>query len=169
MAAATTEDSADSKEWDRLAEGMEYFHERFRSEYKSIHQLAGGSFAQAGMTLPEFLAYAEGLYSHLEAHHNIEERYIFPILAEKMDVFKRAGQHIGEHRDIHRGLDAYGDYVAKANRDPSIYDGAKLRELMDAFYDVLFTHLDTEVETLRGENLRNAQWTLAELRRIPMM
>jgi hypothetical protein len=37
----------------------------------------------------------------LTMHHTIEERFIFPILAERMPQFK--AEHLESHRGIHEG------------------------------------------------------------------
>jgi len=42
-----------------------------------------------------------------------------------------------------------------------------LREKMDSWGEVLWKHLDQEVETLGAENMRK-YWTLEEMRKMPM-
>jgi hypothetical protein len=42
-----------------------------------------------------------------------------------------------------------------------------MRACLDGFREVLFTHLDEEVNDLRGENMKK-YWTLEELEAIPM-
>lgn len=70
-----------------------------------------------------------------------EETYIFPILAKKMPQFgknhKASGEHLKSHNAIHNGLDRYEAYLKEAMAGPE-YDGAKLREIMDGFKEVLF-------------------------------
>jgi hypothetical protein len=70
-----------------------------------------------------------------------EEAYIFPILAKKMPQFgknhKAGGDHLKSHKQIHDGLDKYEAFIKDALAGPE-YDGAKLREIMDGFRDVLF-------------------------------
>jgi hypothetical protein len=80
--------------------------------------------------------------------------YIFPILAEKMPQFAKTGDHLKEHEEIHKGLDEYVDYIRKCRKDRKEWDGEKMKGIMDSFRDILFKHLDHEVESLKGENMK---------------
>ena len=80
--------------------------------------------------------------------------YIFPVLAERMPQFAKQGDHLEEHKEIHKGLDEYVAYIKKCRKDRKEWDGAKMREIMDSFRDILFKHLDHEVESLRGEEMK---------------
>lgn len=43
----------------------------------------------------------------LEMHHGIEEQHIFPVLAKRMDIFKKGvGEHLEQHKHIHAGTNA---------------------------------------------------------------
>lgn len=98
-----------------------------------------------------------------------------------MPQFAKTGDHLKEHEEIHKGLDEYVDYIRKCRIDKKQWDGDRMRRIMDSFRDVLFKHLDQEVESLRGENMKKVSvplipcslcnpqyWKLEELRRIPM-
>ena len=43
--------------------------------------------------------------------------------------------------------------MAYLKQGPSNYSADKLRSIMKSFEEVLFTHLDEEVESLKGENM----------------
>ena len=43
----------------------------------------------------------------------------------------------------------------------------EMKEIMDSFGEVLWQHLDDEVEQLGAENMRK-YWTINEMRRMPM-
>jgi hypothetical protein len=75
-----------------------------------------------------------------------------------------------EHRDTLccAGLDEYTALLGKYASQPTSYSPIELRACLDSFRDVLFRHLDEEVRDLKAESLRDAGWTLDELRRIPM-
>lgn len=161
------------KEWNRLADSMDRFHNHFRWEYKNVYDNALGGYAKKrGQNLQRFLREAEQLAHHLDMHHRIEEAYIFPLLAKKMPQFKDGGRdkgaHIRAHKGIHDGLERYQAYINSCKSNPDNYDGEKLRSLMDAFHDVLFNHLDSEVEDLGAESVQKAGFTLEELKRFPM-
>lgn len=102
---------------------------------------------------------------------------------------RESGEHLVAHKKIHDGLDKYDHFLSSSIDDPSVYNGEKLREIMDSFREVLFTyvkttlksmdicadvlswrdrHLDEEVKDLQGERMRAAGWTLEEMKRIPM-
>lgn len=71
-----------------------------------------------------------------------------------MPQFAKSGDHLKEHEEIHKGLDEYVDYVRKCRKDKKEWDGEKMKEIMDSFRDILFKHLDHEVESLKGENMK---------------
>jgi len=156
-----------SDPWNKLHDGMQLYHNHFRHTFNEIYERCESvtSGAEDAEELNELLAYADELYHHLDAHHSIEEyspdivelivrTYIFPILAERMPQFKQEGDHLKEHEEIHKGLDEYVEYIKKCRKDSMDWDGEKMKTIMDSFRDVLFKHLDHEVESLSGENLK---------------
>ncbi|KAJ9094933.1 hypothetical protein QFC21_005725 [Naganishia friedmannii] len=160
------------REWNHMAEGMEYYHNHFRHSFDTIYEMADGKFHSHGMTLQQYLRQASSLYSHLETHHQIEERHIFPILAKKMPQFKagarESGEHLKSHKQIHNGMDKYAALLNKYATDSTSYSPTELKENMDSWRDVLFKHLAEEVEDLSGESMRKAGWTLNEVKAMPM-
>ena len=80
--------------------------------------------------------------------------YIFPILAEKMPQFAKEGAHLKEHEQIHKGLDEYVAYIKKCRKDGKNWEVDKMKSIMDSFRDILFKHLDHEVESLKGDELK---------------
>jgi hypothetical protein len=83
----------EEKEWNKLADAMEYYHSHFRHSFESIYdvstrseqtvagkrggvtplppQLADGKFEKQGMSLQMFLSEAASLAQHLDMHHSI--------------------------------------------------------------------------------------------------
>jgi hypothetical protein len=156
-----------SDPWNELHDGMQLYHNHFRHTFNHIYARCESvtSGAEATDELDDLLTDAHGLSRHLGAHHSIEEcskitefltfrNYIFPILAERMPQFATQGDHLKEHEEIHKGLDEYVAYIKKCRKDSKKWDGDKMRSIMDSFRDILFKHLDHEVESLRGEEMK---------------
>jgi len=148
--------------WNRLADSMDRFHAYFRMEFERIYELADGSFHELRMTLPMYLKEVDGLKRHLEAHHTIEERFIFPILANRMPAFAENEQHRKSHDGIHEGLDRLSLLTNSYRANPPSYSPEKMRECLDSFRNVLMRHLDEEVADLGAENMKK-YWTLQEV------
>ncbi|KAG9221086.1 hypothetical protein CCMSSC00406_0005475 [Pleurotus cornucopiae] len=128
----------------QLSVTMNAFHENFKQEFNRLYELADGSFNNYGWSLSYYLNAAQGMKTHLTTHHTIEERYIFPTLGKRMPAFA----------DTPDGLDALAELLNKYRRDQTTYSPSEMRECLDSFREVLFKHLDQEVQDLRGENLR---------------
>jgi hypothetical protein len=74
-----------------------------------------------------------------------------------MPHFAPQGDHIKQHEEIHKGLDEYVAYIRRCRKDPKEWDGEKMKDIMDSFRDVLFKHLDHEVESLSGDELKKVR------------
>ncbi|CAK5281531.1 unnamed protein product [Mycena citricolor] len=178
--------ATEERRWNSISQKMEGFHNYFKQEFNTIYELADGSFTQRGLSLSLFLQMATRLNHRkcpdpipevtaltrapdLTMHHTIEEAHIFPILATKMPQFSTETEHahIDSHKGIHDGLEALGELVQKYKAEPSSYSPSELRACLDGFRDVMFNHLDEEVNDLRGDNMKK-YWTLEELDLIPM-
>jgi hypothetical protein len=99
----------------------------------------------------------------IAAYTTDNRTYIFPVLAEKMPQFAADGDHLKEHEGIHKGLDEYVNYIRKCRKNRKDWDGSKMRSIMDSFRTVLFKHLDHEVESLRGEEMKKVRAPLSEI------
>ncbi|KUI64936.1 hypothetical protein VM1G_00379 [Cytospora mali] len=161
------------KQYNRLAEHMDYFHEHFRQTWNLLYQAASSGRRPAGMTLKQYVDEGLQFISHLTMHHNIEEAHIFPVLARKMPEFqsggkgRRAAELLRQHKDIHRGMDLMEAYLRQCRRGEVELEMRALKDKMDTWGAVLWKHLDQEVEVLGAENVRK-YWTVEEIRRIPM-
>ncbi|GJN88382.1 hypothetical protein Rhopal_001348-T1 [Rhodotorula paludigena] len=154
---------SERREWDRMSSRMEGFHTYFRSGFRQIFELSDGSFEKHGLTPRDFAGVIEDFLHHLEFHHGIEERHIFPVLRKRMPQFE--DDHQEEHDTIHAG--AHSALTAKYRENPSSYSPDELRKNLASWGPVLFYHLDAEVESLKPDVLRR-YWTLEEVRRLPM-
>ena len=85
----------------------------------------------------------------------------------KMPAFKKELELLTQHKLIHQGLDKFEDYISKCKTGEKDLRLDELKELMDSFGDVLWTHLDDEVKQLGAENMRKF-WSIDEMRRMPM-
>lgn len=128
------------------------------------------------MTLKQFIDEGLHLVRYLEAHHSIEESYLYPILARKMPEFRAATSKrdkdgdcelLRQHKAIHAGMDVFEAYLRACRNRECEFELSVLKEKMDSWGDVLMKHLDQEVRDLGAENMRK-YWTLAEVRAIPV-
>lgn len=125
------------------------------------------------MSLKQFLDEGISFIGYLTTHHNIEETYIFPVLAKKMPEFqtggkgKKAAELLQQHKEIHKGMDVMEEYLRKCRNSEVELELSVLKTKMDSWGEVLWKHLDQEVETLGAENVRK-YWTIEEIRKIPM-
>ncbi|GLB43618.1 putative hemerythrin HHE cation binding domain containing protein [Lyophyllum shimeji] len=104
--------------------------------------------------LSNFLGYCEAWAQSIESHHASEEEVVFPFLNGKMDFSGEAKQH----EAIHGSLEKLLDMIVEAKSKPAEFDAPKLREMMTALKEPLYTHLDEEVEHVSGARLKEAQF-----------
>jgi hypothetical protein len=139
----------------------------------------------AGMTLKQFIDEALNLTRYLEAHHSIEESYLYPILARKMPEFRSSStppggglkkgkgsrqedcELIRQHKLIHDGMDEMAAYLRRCKSRECELELSVLKEKIDPWGDVLLKHLEQEVQDLSAENMRK-YWTVQEMRSIPI-
>jgi len=104
---------------------------------------------------------------HLETHHSIEERHIFPVLARKMPAFRKELELLTQHKQIHAGLEKLQEYLEQCKSGERELRLEQVKGNMDLFGKVLWEHLDNEVQQLGAENMR-LFWSVEEMRRMPM-
>ncbi|GIJ92132.1 hypothetical protein Asppvi_011108 [Aspergillus pseudoviridinutans] len=104
--------------------------------------------------------------SQLAAHHLIEEQYLFPFLAEKMPEFRRGVELLHQHEQIHAGMNQLQEYLNQCVSGTTEMRMDKMKQLMDTFGPVLWTHLDDEVRALGAETMRR-YWTQEEMKNFP--
>ena len=102
------------------------------------------------------------LCQHLTVHHTIEERHIFPELAERMPGFKDDEILIGQHEQIHEGIEKTEKYLTACSFGEKELRLTELKEILDSYGQVLWMHLDEEVRMLGAENMRK-YWTKNEI------
>ena len=114
------------------------------------------------MSIRSFLAQGLQLCSQLTMHHTIEEQYIFPELATRMPIFAPQDHLIRQHEQIHEGLEKFEAYLKQCLYGEKEVRMEELKEIMDSFGEVLWTHLDLEVEMLGATNMRK-YWSKDEI------
>ncbi|KAM0789320.1 hypothetical protein ACM66B_000157 [Microbotryomycetes sp. NB124-2] len=163
--APAPKNASERREWDRMSTRMQGFHNYFRQQFQFAIESADKVGSNEDFDVDYYLWQVKDLLRHLEMHHNIEETYIFPILAKKMPEF--GATHPEEHKQIHAGMNRTEAYVKKVEKSPSTFSASEMKEVLASWGPVLFQHLDAEVASLKCDNLRR-YWTLDEVRRLPM-
>ncbi|KAK4167622.1 hypothetical protein QBC43DRAFT_341973 [Cladorrhinum sp. PSN259] len=170
--------------YNRLSDQMEYFHSHFRSIHQTLYQACLNGKRPANMSLKQFLDEGLRLTHYLDAHHSIEETHLYPILARKMPQFrsssssssggvrgskkgKEENELLRQHRDIHRGMDGFEEYIRRCKRGEIEFEMGVMRDKMEGWREVLMRHLDEEVEELGAEKMRRV-WSLEEVRAFPI-
>jgi hemerythrin-like domain-containing protein len=111
------------------------------------------------MSLKQFIDEGLQFIRHLTAHHDIEETYVFPLLAAKMPEFQgggrgnaKAAELLQQHKEIHKGMDEFEGYLKQCRNKETEFELGVLKTKMDTWRAVLWKHLDQEVKTLGAEN-----------------
>ena len=154
--------SSDNRAFNRLAVEMDRFHNHFRHTWQMMYNACTANKRPQGMSIRQFLGLGLDFCHHLETHHTIEEHYVFPELARKMPLFRQREHLLGQHAEIHRGLDGFEKYLSDCRRGERELRMEEMKGLMDGFGKVLWEHLDDEVRQLGAENMR-LFWTRQEI------
>ncbi|UPK92454.1 hypothetical protein LCI18_003389 [Fusarium solani-melongenae] len=157
------------KSYNRLAEKMQLFHDHFKRTWQFLEDVCEAENLPDGLQLDDVIDKGLSFCSSLEMHHNIEEAYLFPLLARRMPYFRdgNEGPLLEQHRVIHKGLSELNDYFVLCRSSRSEFDYKLTKSKMDSWGGVLKEHLDTEVRSLGAENMRK-YWTVDEVNWILM-
>ncbi|KAF2972365.1 hypothetical protein GQX73_g1089 [Xylaria multiplex] len=181
--------ASEFKEYNRLADHMDIFHNHFRSSWNQLYTSASSGRRAQGMSIRGFLNAGLEFISHLEMHHSIEERFVFPELARRMPEFRtgretnlpdpkskspdeeskrrKAAELLQQHVEIHKGMEGLRDYLRRCLSGETELQMGVVKAQLDTWGSVLWTHLDQEVRTLGAENMRR-YWSLDEVRKMRM-
>ncbi|TKX21971.1 hypothetical protein C1H76_5864 [Elsinoe australis] len=155
----------DYKLYNRLAEHMDLFHNHFRSEWNMLYSSCTAGKRANGQSIRSFISSGLSFCEHLTFHHGIEEQRVFPMLARKMPAFRKQDDLVGQHKQIHKGLEKMESYLEACGSGERELRLVELKEIMDSYGKVLWEHLDDEVRTLGAENMRK-YWTKEEMMRL---
>lgn len=157
---------AERRVYNRLADQMSYYHGMLRQSWDLVYDGTAPASGRAAKKQPssrELIAAGLHFCEHLQLHHDIEEAHWFPVLARRMPGFDHKGFAKEQHRQMHRGLDRLRPYLEECRRGARDLRRDEVRDIMDGFKDVLWTHLDAEVEELGADNMQK-YWSLDEMR-----
>jgi len=157
--------AADFRVYNRLAVMMDAYHNHFRATWNLLYQSCTKNKRPMGMSMRQFLTQGLHLCHSLTVHHTIEERHIFPELAERMPIFAENAHLISQHELIHEGLERFEAYLRACQGGERELRMEEMKDVMDSFGKVLWDHLDDEVRTLGAESMRR-YWSKEELLRM---
>lgn len=161
---------SDFRAYNRMADMMELFHNNFRQTWNTMYSACDPtSLTAKSISATKLVNMGSAFVHHLEVHHSIEEAHIFPVLAQRMPMFQ-ADAMVGpleQHRQIHKGMDELEAYLNACKSGEKSLRREEVKEIMDGFGGVLWTHLAEEVEHLGAENMRK-YWKKEEIARMPM-
>ena len=75
-------------------------------------------------------------------------------------------QNIDQHALFHAGFETMDTYFTSIQRDPSIYNGQKVRDMIETFGQVFVLHLTQEIDSLEKSKLVEIFPTEGELRKV---
>ena len=88
--------------------------------------------------------------------------HVFPELAQRMPAFADHDHLITQHEAIHEGLVKLEEYIDACRTGEKELRLPELKDVLDSFGAVLWSHLDDEVRMLGAENMRR-YWTKEEI------
>ena len=153
--------------YSRMGDAMSYYHNHFKSTWNALYAACETNQRPANMSIKQFLNVAAQFVHHLEMHHSIEEQHIFPILAQRMPAFQEEMELLTQHKLIHVGMDRLEIYVNECKATKRDFRLDEMKDVLDSFGTVLWTHLDAEVGNLSAENMRK-YWSIDEAKKLPM-
>jgi hemerythrin-like domain-containing protein len=155
------------KIYNHMAEHMNYFHNNFKRSWTILYSACEANKRPSNLSIRQFLNVGLQFCNHLTLHHNIEEEHIFPVLAKRMPAFQHEMQMKTHHKAIHTGLVELQTWLEECRSGERELNLRELKAIMDTFRQILWEHLDAEVEQLGAENMRKF-WTIAEMQKMPM-
>lgn len=79
-----------------------------------------------------------------------------------MPAFAPQQHLISQHEQIHEGLEKLEEYLDACRSGERELRLSEMKDIMDSFGEVLWTHLDDEVRMLGAENIRK-YWSRDEV------
>jgi len=150
------------RKFNRLADQMNLYHNHFRNEWTTLYSACEAGKRPSNLSIRQFLQKGLDFASMLSMHHGIEESYVFPILARKMPAFQKELHLLTQHKEIHKGLDVFEEYLEGCKKKQRELRLGELKDIMDGFGGVLWTHLDDEVMQLGAKNMKK-YWSGEEM------
>ncbi|KAG4413505.1 hypothetical protein IFR04_013370 [Cadophora malorum] len=106
--------------------------------------------------ITDFTIFMHSFLVLLHEHHGNEEKFFFPMLEEYIGTPGWMEKNVAQHHAFSRGLEGFEEYVKALQGGKAMYDGTKIRKLVDDFAPVLAEHLTDEIVTFEDlESLGN--------------
>jgi hypothetical protein len=94
----------------------------------------------------DFLIFCQASIEEMHAHHEMEEKSLFPWIAEYTGEKNIMKANIEQHHAFERALKKLEAYTYAAT--PEDYDGKQVKKLLEDFAVALVPHLNDEIPTL---------------------
>jgi hemerythrin-like domain-containing protein len=110
--------------------------------------------------VPNFLQYCEAWAYTTHAHHDNEENTEFPLIEKLTKEKGIMERNIVQHKDFLPGLTEFEEYVQGCKEEGRLYDGNRLKQIVEKFGGLLQKHLADEIETLEDlDKFKEFDWT----------
>jgi len=96
----------------------------------------------------DFIRFCQVVLEAIHTHHDHEEQFFFPLVAEYTGEKDVMQANVIQHRAFEEGLKRFEEYIIGAT--PETYDGKKVKKAVDGFGQILAVHLGDEIQTLIG-------------------
>ncbi|EEH07733.1 conserved hypothetical protein [Histoplasma capsulatum var. duboisii H88] len=152
-----------------FAEKMDFHHNEFRVSWTKLYDACVANELPKDMSLEQFIQLGTEFCNNLEIHHSLEEAWVFPILGQRMPAFKDEHKKVEllvQHTHIHTGLTNLLEYLSACKEGKKEFALEDLKAVMDGFREILWVHMDNEVDELRPDKLRK-YWSLEEIMAMP--
>ncbi|PSR97267.1 hypothetical protein BD289DRAFT_362798 [Coniella lustricola] len=95
----------------------------------------------------DFVGYSLTWFKFVKSHHDDEEESLFAKVEQLLDDTTVFAETHKEHETFMSGLVEFNTYLT-ALPTPQAFDGAKLVEIMDSFFQPFETHFHNEIKTI---------------------
>jgi hemerythrin-like domain-containing protein len=80
-----------------------------------------------------------------------------------MPEFRKGSEMVGQHKEIHKGLDGLREYLEACRRGDEDLELAECGKKLEGWGEVLWKHLEEEERMLGAEEMRRV-WSVEEVR-----
>lgn len=94
----------------------------------------------------DFILFCQTSLEEIHTHHQTEEEFFFPQVAEYTGEKNIMEANITQHHAFEKGLKEFEAYIYNAK--PENYNGKEVKTMLDRFGEILVVHLSDEIQTL---------------------
>ncbi len=99
--------------------------------------------------VPAFVHYASTWSRIVKAHHQSEEQWVFPDIEAVTGAAGLMQSNVEEHHSFEAGVEEYDAYLKSVLDGTEVYQGARLKAIIDSFMPTLWNHLANEIDSLK--------------------